>query len=508
MLTFLHHLGILCSQKERLLRPLSGSATSSQQSKAQMKKHSFALSFAALCVLAGTHVGFCVTLNGVDVPKDKLICYLFIGHSNMQGYGGIPDTVPDPRVWAYNDTLGFWNARDPVETSYYSPSPFMPFLKKMAALYPDYYFCGIKVTQAGMSMSSQFLRTMPKYTEIMQTVAAIKDSVTIGGIIAMFGWVEGSSDSLSQRFDVDVNTMLTSFRQDLGIPNLPMIMGRYEMNSDTTIYASFYAYRNRIIAKLELLQSEDSLQHRIMLTPFLPIPKTMYFDSHHYNADGYSIWSTTAAEILQSSNWNAWYPLRSAPLKMLFPSGGEVFAYTDSIPITWMCDPESLSVIFINLSRDSGKTWSLISGDQALYPWIKTFYWTPSKSGLTFTNNGNLMIEIDDYDGKHSCRSNTFFLDSVSTRVRVPKALPARVSPVTVRPGKTAIEVKMGAQGIDRSVCIYSMQGRCLVRCTVEKTSDCVDIPSACLTSGTYLLTLSPPSASMPQRGVTFVLQK
>lgn len=489
----------------------TGFAAVSQMSKALMKKRSLASSLAALVVLAGIHSGPCVTLNGVDVPKDKLICYIFIGHSNMEGFGGIPDTVTNPRVWAYDLTRGFWNARDPVEAYYNSPSPFMPFLKKMSELYPDYYFCGIKVTQEGMPMSSQFLRNMPKYAQVMQTVAPIKDSVTVGGIIAMFGWVEGLSDSLSQHFDIDVNAMLSSFREDLGIPTLPIIMGRYEQNADTTeaSFISFYTYRSRIIAKLELLQSEDSLQHRIMLTPFLPVPKTMYFDDHHYNADGYALWSNTAAEILYSSNWNTWYPVKSAPLKMLFPSGGEVFAFTNSIPITWMCDPESLSVIFIRLSQDSGKTWSLISGDHALYPWIKTFYWTPSKSGLSFTKNASLMIEIDDYDGKHSCKSSTFSLDSIpTTDVRVSRISPADHSPVMVRSGRTGIEVRMGPQDFERNVRIYSMQGRCLAQCTVGRTADCCDIPSSSLTSGTYVLFLSSPAASMPDRAVKFVLQK
>jgi hypothetical protein len=72
MLTFLPHLGILCLHKERWLRPPSGSAPLSQQPKAPMKKPSLAL--AALFVLAGMNAGSWVTLNDVDVSKDKLIC--------------------------------------------------------------------------------------------------------------------------------------------------------------------------------------------------------------------------------------------------------------------------------------------------------------------------------------------------------------------------------------------------------------------------------------------------
>jgi hypothetical protein len=460
-----------------------------------MKKYSFVFSMVALFVVAGIQFGYCVVLNGVNVPKDKLICYLFIGHSNMEGYGGIPDTVTNPRVWAYSETLGFWNARDPVETTYNSPSPFMPFLKKMADLYPDYYFCGIKVTQAGMSMSSQFLRNMPKYTQIMQTVGPIKDSVTLGGIIAMFGWLEGSSDSLSQCFDVDVNTMLSEFREDLGIPDLPMIMGRYEQNADTTKqgYTQFYTYRSRMIAQLEQLQSTDSLQHRIMLTPFLPVPKTMYYDDHHYNADGYNLWSNTGAEILYSSNWNSWYPIRSSPLKMLFPSGGEVFAFTDSIPITWMCDPESLSVVLISLTQDSGKTWSYINGEplkSEAFPWSKTFYWTPSKSGLTFTTGVNLGIEIDDYSGRYSCRSNAFSLDSMPTGVRESRVV-SYTGGFKIAITRTTIFVSLPRSNDPLTVALFSIAGKTIYAASQEAHNGALNIPTSRLSTGTYLMSIT-----------------
>jgi lysophospholipase L1-like esterase len=473
-------------------------------------RYPFSGSLVVLFIFLFVRLGSCVTLNGVDVPKDKLICYIFIGHSNMEGYGGVPDTITNPRVWAYDSVIGFWNARDPVATSYYSPSPFMPFLKKMAELYPDYYFFGVKVTQAGMPMSSQFLPKMPKYAAVMRTIAPIKDSVTVGGIVAMFGWVEGASDSLSQHLDVNINTMLSGFRQDLGIPNLPLIIGRYEENADTTYapYKNFYTYRSRIISKLEMLQSEDSLQHRIMLTPFLPIPKTMFFDDHHYNADGYTLWSNTGAQILYNSNWNTWYPQKTAPLKMLFPSGGEHFAATDTIPITWMCDPESLSVILIYVSQDSGKTLNLVSGDQALYPWIKTLYWTPSQSGLTFSKNPSLTIEIYDYDGKHHCSSNSFTLDGMPTGVRMSRTLQSGCRFATVRISPTSIDVGMEPREFTRAVSIYSMQGRRLVQRTIERNAVSCSIPSSTLTNGTYILAVSPPAASKSESAARFVIQK
>ena len=287
-----------------------------------MKKYSFAFSLVALFVFAGTQSGYCVILNGVNVSQDKLICYLFIGHSNMQGYGGIPDTVTDPRVWAYSETLGFWNARDPVETTYQSP-----------------------------------------------------------------------------------------------------------------------------------------------------------------------------AEILYSSNWNTWYPIRSSPLKMLFPSGGEVFAFTDSIPITWMCDPESLSVILISISQDSGKTWSYINSDplkSEAFPWIKTFYWTPSKSGLTFTTGANLMIEINDYDGKHFCRSNTFSLDSMPINgVRVSK-IPSYTGGFRINITRTNIFVSLPTPpNVPITIELSNIAGRKIYSATHQACNGNLNIPVSGLSTGTYLMSIT-----------------
>jgi hypothetical protein len=359
-----------------------------------------------------------------------------------------------------------------------------------------------------MFMSSQFLRGMPKYTATMQTFAEIKDSVTLGGIVAMFGWVEGISDSLSQRFDMDVDTMLSCFRADLGLPRLPLIMGRYEENADTTIQPLFYAYKNRIIDKIDFLQLKDSFQHRIMLTPFMPLPKTMYFDAHHYNAEGYAVWANTAAEILNSSNWNTWSPQKNAPLKLLFPRGGECFTPADRIPITWMCDPESLSVIFIRVSQDSGKTWSLISGEEALYPWIKTFYWTPNESGLTFADNASLMIEIRDYNETYACRSNPFSLGLTTNRFRVARPEQKAPSAVIIKTNRTAIKVTITARNYERVLRIYSPQGRCLVQGTIKKAADFCEMPLANLTHGAYILTISSPDELLPGQAIPFIARK
>jgi hypothetical protein len=448
-----------------------------------------------------------VVLNGVNVPKAKCILYFFIGHSNMTGYGGVIDTEPHPRVWAYSAARGFWNAVDPVESPFRSPSPFMPFLKSMAQRYPAFYFCGIKVTQAGLPMSDQFLRGKPKYTELMQNFQKIKDSVTIGGIVAMFGHVEGASDSLSMNYTRDVITMLKQFRQDCAAPALPLIMGRYEYNSDTTTNTVYYQFKQRMISTIEQLPTADSACNRILLTPYEYVPKAYYFDSHHYNADGYSMWSGNAAEMLSSSSWNSWSSAHNPPLTMLFPRGGETFSCTTRIPITWMCAPESLSVVMVQLSQDSGKSWKVISGDKAFFPVIKTFYWTPSKSGVTFTNSKSLLFRIYDYNEVNSCRSEFFSIDTSGiTRIQDRRfaSRPSAGLDWYRKGGAILFIARPDLYG--KTVTVYTLRGVMVHRIVLEKNIGSFAIPVSNLTDGRYLVVVTNRESSAPEIRTMFTV--
>lgn len=359
-----------------------------------------------LFLLLIVQISWAVELNGVEVPKERLIFYFFIGHSNMMGYGGQMDTVSHPRVWMYSVKKGFWNAHDPIETNRQSPSPALPFLKKMAEYYPDYYFCGVKMTQAGQPMANDFFRGKPKYQILLETVDSLKNKATLGGVLAMFGLVEGISDSLSARLCEDVIIMFSSFREDFGIPDLPCIFGRFEENADTTVIPDYFTYKERIIAQIEAIPDADPL-HRTALTPYEAVPKEMYFGDHHYNEDGYALWSNTAAEIIKSKGWDYWKTDNDSPLYLLYPWGGETFNLDDIIPVIWTYNPDSLSLILINISLDSGKTWELISGDTALPAELDTFYWNPSESSLDLIGK-DIILRVINSGGNYSDTSKFF----------------------------------------------------------------------------------------------------
>ncbi len=348
-----------------------------------------------------------VVLNGVDVPKERLILFIFVGHSNMTGYGGVMDTVKHPRAWMYNQHNGtYWQACDPIETKRMSPSPTLPFLKKMAELYPEYYFCGLKVTSAGTPMCEHFLRGQAEYQMVLDVINSTKNETTLGGLLGMFGLTEGISDSLSQRLTVGVMDMLFSFREDFGAHDFPAVFGLFEENADTSVIPDYFTYSDRIIEQIAAIPGADTL-NRSALTPYEPVPAVMYYDDHHYNKEGYELWSNTAAEILSQNGWDEWDVDSYLPLSLQSPWGGETFCITDTLPVRWAYTPDSLSEIVIHISIDTGKTWELISGAAPLPAQSDTFFWVPSESALDLLGK-DILLRIMDQGGTYRDSANFF----------------------------------------------------------------------------------------------------
>jgi hypothetical protein len=244
----------------------------------------------------------------VLVPPERLIVYLFIGHSNMQGYCGTMDTVPHPRAWVYDTTDStFRVARDPIANTKSAPSPVMPFLKAMAGYYPDYYFCAVKVTRAGKTMTECFFPGKPQYTPLVSALDRLGGRSVTGGLLAMFGFVEGISDSLSARFDQDAVRLIRHLRERCGADDLPCLFGRYEEHTDTAgSYRQYLRYGERIRLAIERLPVVDS-SGMTALTPQEAVPGALYCDDHHYGDRGYALWAQTAADILVERQWCAWF---------------------------------------------------------------------------------------------------------------------------------------------------------------------------------------------------------
>lgn len=354
-----------------------------------------------------------VELDGVEVPQDKLIYYLFIGHSNMMGYGGIMDTTTHPKLWCFDLDDGFYPAKDPIGTIYKSPSPVMPFLKKMAEYYPGYYFCGVKIIQAGMLMKDQFSIDRPKYVEIKETVDSLKNIATLGGVCAMFGLVEGVNDTFANAFSEDFTNIINTYRENFGVPDLPCILGKYEENADTSVIPNFFKYKNIVIKQIANVPGLDPLG-RTFLTPKEAVPANFYYDDHHYNEKGYKIWSQTAANIIRDNDLDFW--ATSIALKLVKPSLSDTFLLSDTIPVTWKYIADSLTHVYIHLSIDSGIIWHKISGNSAIPAQNSPFLWKPAESDLAYKGK-ELLLRI-------SNKKNLFHDTSATFSILIPNKTP------------------------------------------------------------------------------------
>jgi hypothetical protein len=241
-----------------------------------------------------------VVLDGTTVPKEKMVVYLLIGHSNMAGIDAShSDDVADPRCWNYPMATKTWvPAKEPKNNKRLglsgngSAGPGMPFLKGMAAAYPGYYFgaltnASLSATCRGENTGNNSSNLDPSdnrywdstylYEQIVSAAKTVQKDATIGGILCMLGTVDATrtSEAVCRAFSDDVSELVRDIRRDLGLPNLPFIMGEYEAGATAEFSPS--------------LPLPGIIQAQIRLIPGkLPFSATVdskgieMLDNHHY----------------------------------------------------------------------------------------------------------------------------------------------------------------------------------------------------------------------------------
>jgi hypothetical protein len=231
--------------------------------------------------------------------RDRMITFFFIGHSNMAGCCAKMDFESMANVWLYTDRKGFYHGTD-KNFSNNSGSPVIPFLKRMALLYPDYNFCGIKYAIHGMTIEDFLTKTDGNY--IIDKINILKSKSIIGGVLLMFGFVEGKDVKMVQELDTKLKQLIDELREASGNKTLPFIFGRYEENNNKQV-RYYNKYDDILVNKIQSLEKFDQY---LKLTPIRPIPKQYYCDNHHYTSEGYQIWANDAAAIIQLNNFDFW----------------------------------------------------------------------------------------------------------------------------------------------------------------------------------------------------------
>lgn len=278
----------------------------------------------AIAFLATAAATDALVLGGVNVPREKVIVYLMIGHSNMAGMDGPrADGTIHPRVWTWQmlssktwvpakETPG--TARNGLSTGRGIAGPSMPFLKQMAAAYPDCYF-GVVINASQSSTcrgentgnngsgidpdDNRYWKGARLYEEIVTAAKAIQPDVTFGGIVCMLGAVEATrtTEATCRNFSNDLAQLAKDLRADLGLPKLPFIMGEYEQGA-TGDFAITRPMAAIIAAEVRALPT------KLENSATIPTNAIQMLDDHHFTGViGQGEFARRTMTAIQAKGW-------------------------------------------------------------------------------------------------------------------------------------------------------------------------------------------------------------
>jgi len=275
--------------------------------------------------MAGTSQA--VMLGGTNVAKDKFVVYIMIGHSNMAGQDlAHSDGVSDPHGWFWPVTATTTKAwtlaketpnagRTAGISGHGEGGPSMPLIKGLIAAYPGYYVgvinnASLSSTCKGENTGSnssgldpadnRYYKGTYLYQQILDAVKAVQADATFGGILCMLGTVEATrtSQAVCQAFSDDVSQLAKDLRTDLGMPNLPFIMGGYEAGASGD-FALTNPLPAIVDAQIKLIPS------KLTNSAVVDSKGITMLDDHHYiaNLGGQPVWAQRAVTIIQTNHW-------------------------------------------------------------------------------------------------------------------------------------------------------------------------------------------------------------
>lgn len=258
----------------------------------------------------------------MGVPREKILVFLHIGHSNMAGRTTIPanerpyffDT--DPRLWSFHGmdmTNGrpplLWRAaREPLSPDMLTGNqagPGMAILRAAVAIAPP----DVHVVSIGHGHSGERGGVCQNYKQggllydIMMTPArALKGHVTFGGFFTMLGTTERHLDTSTQNVFADcMASIAASVRAELGDPAIPFMMSDFEMEA-TGETSPDLPYAKIIIAQLR------QATMKIPRSALIPTENLGMDGTHHFNLAGYRVWATRGVQIMKEKGWAPWSP--------------------------------------------------------------------------------------------------------------------------------------------------------------------------------------------------------
>jgi hypothetical protein len=260
----------------------------------------------------GPEPGMTINLGGVDVPSEKVVAFIHIGHSNMAGRARSPSdsrdyhfTDTDPHAYMYHTGSAPELAVEPHTAGDNEAirgnigGPGTALVKEAVALAPDHYFVSLGFGQAS-AYCSQFLPGALYYDKLIAAPKAIKGRVVFGGIFIYLGITErhGSAEDRTG-FAQCINELVTAIRTDVGVPDLPALMNDYEVGGTGEFVVGGEVYTAikpqidecpTVVSNFALVSTEGVAMQ----------------DDHHFNLDGQRTWAQRALETMQTKGWFKW----------------------------------------------------------------------------------------------------------------------------------------------------------------------------------------------------------
>ena len=174
------------------------------------------------------------------MPKEKIVVFLHIGHSNMAGRTNTPPELrpfnyeTHPQLWAFTHLrlaagarAAVWRLPDP-----WAGGPGMSILRTALAMAP--MRCRLHRPRPGRLARrplQRFRRGGLLYEMVMGPARQLKGKVTFGGIFSMLVLMEAFIDKPSWPPRTSARRVAADMRADLGDPDIPFLMSDWEMGA-------------------------------------------------------------------------------------------------------------------------------------------------------------------------------------------------------------------------------------------------------------------------------------
>jgi hypothetical protein len=262
--------------------------------------------------------GITVSIGGMTVPKEKAIVILHIGHSNMAGRALDPATEKgyfydvNPRLWKYGKGGVWTGAKEPLCPDMGTPGhpqgagPGMALLHAALNVAPDAYVISI-----GRGRSLDFNTSCWSFRKggldhdlVMGPALELKGKVTFGGLFTMLGY-DGRNDARAKApgYLECLKGLAQDFRDELGEPNLPFIVGNYEAGA-VGVWSPTCCGAPEVRDQLSMVPA--AIPHSFLI-PSTDLPMQ---DDHHYNMIGHHQWADRAFAGMAAGNMLPWATLK------------------------------------------------------------------------------------------------------------------------------------------------------------------------------------------------------